>query len=571
MPDYRPLNDLRARLKAALVLPHGHRESGWAPPDQPMAAALKQTLRDFGSDRDVRPDGQAMVAAVRAFWRSREVSNFNQLKYVCYGLAVPVDADGTRVIDRAPLFTRLLELVSERQEQPKPFRRCYQGLLAGYFGYQRVTDRLTEAGANWLRLRGFLGERLPAVQAATTRMAEPPKWLITLKDNRNLLGEKPCARYVSDLRRGDLRELKAICVALDIESSSWVWHEALLASVQHMIQDEDLQFRVDMNKALRMVRSEDPDLRVPPAIAKEASALLVARYSRIPGQHEHTFLRDACIQHIGNPWLDRAAWDSTVRDEQARRMVESWLKRGLIKDFFELLSHDGAADARRLNYWLKWEPQISDMWFALGGDAQLNRSAEFRSIRERMKGRDRRLQQATAGDNAFIMRIGELYIVEFGLKGTACFVFDESGLPLDLEQRDVSLSILRAASGKLRLIHRGQWESDFDLALRNRIHLASLPAATMSAASAAGVLDPTAQKHAGHTGYLASRPSNWDRLVREFAAAQGLNVEDRRHKGGAYWVRTQGRVNLTSEFEVLLRSCGFRHAPPHGYYLETDD
>ena len=70
-------------------------------------------------------------------------------------------------------------------------------------------------------------------------------------------------------------------------------------------------------------------------------------------------------------------------------MVEGWLKRRLIKDFFELLARDGAADLRRLNYWLKWEPEISDMWFLLGEDARRNKTEAFLSVRKRMAGRDR--------------------------------------------------------------------------------------------------------------------------------------------------------------------------------------
>jgi hypothetical protein len=365
------------------VLPHGHRESGWAPPDHPMAMALKQTLRDFGSDREARPDGQAMLAAVRAFWRKGQVESFNQLKYVCYGLAVPMDTDGSRLIDREPLFTRLLELVDERQAQAKPFRRCYQGLLSGYFGYERRSEGASVAGTNWLTLRGFLGERLAAVQATATRMAEPPLWLTTLQAHRNLLDEKPCARYARDLRRGDTRELKEICAALGIESSSWVWHEAVLAYVLELVEDGDRAFRTDLNKALHLVQSADPELRIPPTVAKTAAALLVMRYARIPERPEHPVLRDTCIHRIGNPWLDRAAWDSAVRDEEARRMVESWLKRGLIKDFFELLSHDGAADQRRLNYWLKWEPQISDMWFALGSSVRRYGDPKLKELRQR--------------------------------------------------------------------------------------------------------------------------------------------------------------------------------------------
>ena len=57
-------------------------------------------------------------------------------------------------------------------------------------------------------------------------------------------------------------------------------------------------------------------------------------------------------------------------DDEAREMILGWLRRRLIKDFFELLSEDRAAEPRRLNYWLRFEPAIEDMWFVLGSQAR---------------------------------------------------------------------------------------------------------------------------------------------------------------------------------------------------------
>jgi hypothetical protein len=95
------------------------------------------------------------------------------------------------------------------------------------------------------------------------------------------------------------------------------------------------------------------------------------RYARIPSKPEHILLRDAAVAHIGNPWLKKSVWDAFVLDERgnpddaAREMVYGWLKRRLISDFFELMSADGSGDTRRLNYWLRFEPFVEDMWFAL--------------------------------------------------------------------------------------------------------------------------------------------------------------------------------------------------------------
>ena len=152
-----------------------------------------------------------------------------KLECVCYGVTVPVGADGWRLIDRTPLFTRLMELVDARSGQAKQFRRCYQGLISGYFGFNHHTKDPAAAGGNWLNLRGFLGSRLAPVAEAARRRGREPEWLTTLAQHRNLLDDKPCVRYAVALRNGNRSELAGVCNGLGIEPSSWVWHEAVMA------------------------------------------------------------------------------------------------------------------------------------------------------------------------------------------------------------------------------------------------------------------------------------------------------------------------------------------------------
>ena len=158
-------------------------------------------------------------------------------------------------------------------------------------------------------------------------------------------------------------------------------------------------------------------------------ASLVSRYAGCKDRSEHVELRDAAVSTVGNPWLRRENWDAWVvndkgkPDDLAREMVNGWLKRRLISDFFMLLSIGEKGDQRRLAYWLRFEPFIGDMWFALGTDAQKERGEHFDDFRSRAKGRLLDLEGATSDNNAFVMRIGEHLAVEFGAKGNAFFLF----------------------------------------------------------------------------------------------------------------------------------------------------
>ena len=626
MPDSRPLNALRASLAAALRMRSGHHGPVWGDP-KAMTTALKAVKLAFGgADSMEHPDREDLLEAVLRFHRDHQAATFTQLKYVCYGVTVPVGADGWRLIDRTPLFARLMALVDERSGQAKQFRRCYQGLIAGYFGFNHDTKNPAAAGSNWLSLRGFLGSRLAPVAEAARRRGREPEWLTTLAQHRNLLDDRPCVRYAVALRRGDRSELAEVCKGLGIERSSWVWHEAVMAYVHEVVKGDDAGFKSDLLKVLPLIDGRHDDLQLPATVALEAAALLVLRYADCAEKPEHDDLRDVCLRRIGNPWLERPAWDASVKSEPARRMVEGWLKRRLIKDFFELLAHDGAADVRRLNYWLKWEPRISEMWFVLGTDARNNRTKKFADVVARMAGYDRSLTNCPDHrNNAFVMRIGSLLVIEFGTTGNACYIFEASDFVTSLDKRGLSIHALKQVQHATRLSHAWQWEFKFDGdlgALLGEAAPAALPAALgavqrvqevdlAAADPPEGALRsnaPSAEPPTPGGGYRPSwsaftpsapaparakdRPEPPNRepdetLEQANRDAQsrtligdldlhirnlGMTVEDNRSKGGALWLRLpESRLPPGFAMQKLIESYGFRFAKGKGFYYEEPD
>lgn len=593
------MTTLRERLMAAMNPQHSAHATAWGNP-RAMSESLREIRKAMGEGTEEVLHTDRLQQSLQCFASTQRVANFTELKYVCYGVTVPVGQTRWRLIDQTSLFDRLLGLVDACSSQPRQFRRCYQGLLNGYFGLDRQAPTSPIAGSNWDRLRGYLGQNLSPVLRSTSRRGIVPDWLQALSAHKNLLSEDPCSRYTRALKSGSSEELKVLCAALGISSTSWVWEEALMAYVNSVCDLMDAAFLRNMPGVIQIVNGGG-DLKVADLLATRATGMTAARYARSADHPEHTDLRDACLRWIGNPWVNRTAWDAHAKSESARQMVEGWLKRHLIKNFFQLLAHDGAADLRRLNYWLKWEAQIADMWFVLGSDAVRNKSDSFMRLRTLMQGRERFLVDSTDENNAFVMRIGHLLIIEFGVTNNACFVYAASDFVTSLDQKRMSVAVLKQRAGAIKLSHNFGWERRFDETLRELLGsvpqsrgvltgraTATLPAPAPSATRArpasgptpavlppwpraasiaqSGAKSPPSPSSGLEETVVPTGVSNVDG-IRSMCEQHGLEWDDNRSKKGAFWVLMRDRSKHV-EFARLLERLGFRYTPGQGYWTK---
>lgn len=600
------MNLLSKRLQEAMAPAQVFRAPVWGNP-RAMSDALRDVRRTLSASDAGLPATDVLQRSLHRFISTGSVASFTQLKHVCYGVTVPLGSSQWSLIDRPPLFNSLLDLVDQYSSQAKQYRRCYQGLLNGYFGFEKLAAS-DEGQTNWRHLRTYLGERLNPIVQTTARRGLSVDWLEALSAHRNLLTEDPCSRYANQLQQGDPGELRSLCTALGIASTSWVWDEALMAYVRAVCAGDDSHFRHDLPGVLNLVNGR-VDMKLAQLLTTRAAAMAVARYARCVERPEHNDLRDTSLRSIGNPWLNRTAWDAHVQYEPARQMVEGWIKRRLIKDFFELMAHDGGADLRRLNYWLKREPEISDMWFVLGSDARDNRSAAFEELRARMVGRRRSLDDPNGQNNAFVMRIGPLLVIEFGVKGNACYVFAASDFKADLDKPLQRLNVLKQRANATRLSHNGSWEPRFDYELRRLLQ--SVPGRkTELSTGAVSATPPVTVRELAPTAYLqaaapyaphlppasvgaglvsplsfvlgpadVTSPLTIRRTTTTLDEGQLANIiascerygvrwEDNRLKKGAFWVLMQDRIEHPG-FATLLDHTGFAYAHGKGFWIKN--
>lgn len=524
-----------------------------------ISRARQQVHREHGG-AGIAADTRSIMATIASFRRSGKVETFRDLKYVCLGMAA-IDPQGQCAIADVMLRVRLRELVEAQTEIHRRIR-CFQALLSSYWAFPLNGKQTSvEATAGWRELRSWLrAERERILKSLESK----PSWFAALTKHAALLTEQPCEKFGAALLRGDTAELRDAMEALAIPSDSWVLEEAVIAQMRAGCDLSDEAFKA-MLPDLVNIGTGRGGVELGESLRLRCVSLLVSRYARCLERPEHMALRDAAVSVVGNPWLRRANWDAWVvdvggkPDHQSREMVNGWLKRRLITDFFELLSADGTGDSRRVDYWLRFEPSIEDMWFALGSDAQYRRGEQFSDFRNRAQGRLLDLDGTTADNNAFVMRVGPYLLVEFGAKGNAMYAFrwDSLGQPLldtltsGRARSSVSIYRLKDSNKIQRLIHRdstGQtWEQKFDAYLLPRIGRPD------DASRMVNVVPRVRPKGFSQDAWTA------------YVRTHGLRVVDNRAKQGALWVLG---VEQSNDVVSQLKSWGFQCRFPRGWFKE---
>ncbi len=404
--------------------------------------------------------------AVSRFWTSKRVDNLKDARLVSFGVTLPVGPRRLRVIEDRERFPALLEGVDQFLPAPRQYRRCYQGLLSGYFAYDPEASDVPKAGLeNWEALRGYLGKRSRRILEGERN----PLWADSLQQHQTLLGDDPCLKYGASLLAGDRAAVDELREVMNISDSSWFMRKLYLAQVRAAVGKSDADFLSLLYRVLDLLQENE-------LVRDEGLALVLNRFARLKPAPLAIPLRDAAVNWWGNPWLQSNSmrWGSVTAE--ARAMVSEWLKLEFIEAFFTLLAEERTGDSRRLGFWKRYVNAIEDIHFALGADARENRSADFQTLRKKMAGLVVPLQDNVRSNNAFIMRMGPLVVVEFSGYSNACYGYDvNKALPFRFDMpvvlpRDVKNS-LKHSSNELWLAHqdgvRGfeTWEERFEAEL----------------------------------------------------------------------------------------------------------
>lgn len=488
---------------------------------KPMAQLAAEIERRFGNG--IAPEKDVIAAAVKHFHNSGQVGSFRDAKLVCYGISTEVLPDRILLLRDPELVGKLLDIVEGFRPQTRKYRRCFQALMTAYFEYKPEPSQ-DGAHRSWHAIRSFLKEAIPSIHH------EPmPEWAGKVTEHKNLFDDKPCEPYGREVLEGNLSQVRETFSTIGIGRNSWVQTEVLMAVIRTACNSGDHQFRTYIDLLLSMLKENH-------GIHFSGLKGILDRYAMIHSRPEHTGLRVFAIDLLGNPLLISNAPRWNGISQEARRMVSDWIKLKLIEQFFELLSHDGATDTRRVKFWSQYVSVIENVWFALGSNARSNWNPDFKKLRTLMGDQALSLEGATSENNAFVMKIGDLLIVEFGQTGNATYLFDARNPPFQLYGSVHLKNDLKHGRNFGSMDHRDgseQWEQKFRRIITEHTSISSGNrfVKTQLSSERATARDQTKASLSNSTGGVFT-PNNFEHLFKSFCAERGLRFIDRRAMGG---------------------------------------
>lgn len=481
---------------------------------KPMAQLAAEVQSRFGNG--IAPEKDDIAAAVKHFHESRQVESFRDLKLVCYGISTKVPPKHIPLWRDHELVGRLLDIVETFRHQTRKYRRCFQALMIEYFESRPDPSQAGEH-RSWLAIRKFLRAGIPSI-----RHDPMPEWAEKIKEHKSLFDDDPCEPYGNKVLDGNLSEIQETFSTIGIGKNSWVQTDVFMAAVRAACNSGDHQFRRYIDVVLALLKEN-------PGIQLQGLKRVLDRYALMQPHPEHSAIRAFATDLLGNPLLISNAprWDGV--SPEARKMVSDWIKLKLIEQFFELLSHDGATDSRRLRFWAGYVSRIENVWFVLGSGARDNLNPDFKKLRTLMGDQALNLEGGTYGNNAFVMKIGRLLVVEFGETGNAVYLFDAQNPPVELHGALHLRDHLKNRRNLGRLMHvdgHEKWEDKFRQAIKDHTEMI----ATGWETGEQRFHNEQRRRGTTHKSGGVLEPLDFDKF-RAFCAERGLRF-DERAKGG---------------------------------------
>ena len=507
--------------------------------DLPLAEQVAEVKERFGGTSAAIRSDRVEAAARQALSDMGKLRSSHRF-VLAHSLAQPIEALGGRsVLDHEQVAQQLLNDWESAARDRVLKLSHWRGLFRSYMQ--------APAGEWQKRLRLLLSRTLePVVKRRRSR----PAWLDALSQHEHLLGDEPCLPYVDQMVAGEHDLLADLREHVDIPSTSWFWQQLKSRLFQQIASIGEAAFRASIDAFLELDR-------LIPLVSDDLLKAVLERYDAGKDRSVHPSLMDFSLKAWGSPQLARNSKWGLCRPS-VRQMVNSWLAKDDLEDFYRLCNTEKEVDERRLEFWLRFKDQMTFTQILLGGRLRNSRDPDVRAFIAKKGERLGDLTASTSANNAIVMQIGGWLFIEFSEIGTAARAIRLGDGSIKTGMESYSLTSLRHIGEQLTHLPH-PWEEKFLRILREK---------GFTPDDAKPRSSPPAPS--GYRAEQTPRPNppdqpRGDPLVNKLKG-MGLEVVDNRPKGGALWVYTSR--STTAEVLSQIRSLGFRWKDnKKGFYL----
>lgn len=419
------------------------------PPPHRLIKSLALIERRFDALENDQPPIEKVRLAVEKLERDgRMMLTQRDWKNVAWGLCATLPNQSQKLIFK-PIGREVLQAFQDKQVDLTA--SVYRALLASYFAV--TSGELQKDSSQWLVLRDLLDQSRLTLQQQSKR---PKAWMQPLNDYPELLRTQPTKRLAVDfVHDPDDQKIVQLTETLNITENSWFWEALVQQAVKSICELDDANFLSKIDRLLHLMTKR-------PTYTQLILSSTLDRYAQSKQRDQaHEQLKDIALKQWGNPQYESsAAWLNVKPD--TKQMVIQWFVRADLEAFFNLFNED--ADERRFKYWMRFIKQISYSYIIFGKNSITSMKPQHKEFLLKNKGRYGRLLKSTSDNNAFMIKIGNLFIVEFSRTGNATYLYSER--PQHTSQYEVDLFWLK--SGYDRMNHSGLWEGNFDQKLAQK-------------------------------------------------------------------------------------------------------
>ena len=416
------------------------------PPPHRLIKSLALIERRFDALENDQPPIEKVRLAVEKLERDgRMMLTQRDWKNVAWGLCATLPNQSQKLIFK-PIGREVLQAFQDKQVDLTG--SVYRALLASYFAV--TSGELQQDSSQWLVLRDLLDRSRLTLQQQSKR---PKAWMQPLNDYPELLRTQPTKRLAVDfVHDPDDQKIVQLTETLNIAENSWFWEALVQQAVKSICELDDAKFAAKIDRLLHLMTKR-------PTYTQLILSHVLDRYAKSAQRDQaHEQLKELALKQWGNPQYESsAAWLNVKPD--TKQMVIQWFVRADLEAFFKLFN--STADEKRFQYWMRFIKQTSFSQLFLGANALNSRQVEHQKFLASNKGRFFELVGAPPSNNSFLLKIGNLYIVEFSETGNACYLYNK--MPIQHDRKTVSLYHLKNKSLCIKtLSHSHPWQNRFD-------------------------------------------------------------------------------------------------------------